>query len=741
MSMQCLSLARNFTIVCLVFALLFQAGCIPNVNDVITEYHTLTVNISPAGKGTVTPNGGSFADGDKILLDAVSAANGWKFTRWEGDSVGVRSSTLITMDGDKTVTAVFEPNDPVHVTLTTEGQGTVDFPQTVYNKGEKATLEATPAAGWTFARWTIGGSTFTDNPINFQWDQDEQVTCVFVEQKSLTVNVSGQGTVAKDPSADKFDPNSTVKLTAIPANEDWRFDHWAGDLTGTANPATVTMDNNKNITAVFSESAVALNVTLDGFGSVSYSPAGGSYKYGDSVTLTAVPGTGWHFAQWKEGTTTLGTATDLQITMNGDRNVVAVFELDKPYTLTLTSQGQGTVSPASGTQYNDGSLVTLTATPSAGWHFARWQEGSTTLGTATSLQITMSSDRAIVAIFEQDAAKYTLTLKAVGNGGFNPASGTQYNAGTSVNLVAIPAIGWTFVRWEGDASGTAGSINLTMNANKTVTGVFVEQVALTVNVEGQGSVAKSPGASKYDPNSTVTLTATPATDWMLDHWAGDASGNANPLDVTMTAAKTITAVFVYKYPQVVMETSMGNITLRLNREKAPITVANFLQYVNEGFFDGTDGTFSGEHTIFHRVIPGFMIQGGGFVATAIDPNTGNMTNMEEKGTHAPIVLETTNISGLLNVRGTIAMARTADPNSATCQFFINTVDNAFLNYSSASNPGYAVFGEVISGMDIVDNISGVATHSLDVTGDGYPDHQNVPLLPIYITKVTLQPPP
>lgn len=141
-------------------------------------------------------------------------------------------------------------------------------------------------------------------------------------------------------------------------------------------------------------------------------------------------------------------------------------------------------------------------------------------------------------------------------------------------------------------------------------------------------------------------------------------------------------------PIIEMQTSKGLIVIELDQENAPNTVANFLRYVDDGFY---------QETIFHRVIDGFMIQGGGFTVDG-----------SRKETYDPIAIESDN--NLSNVRGTIAMARTNDPNSATSQFFINTVDNDFLNYNPA-NPGYTVFGKVIEGMDVVDQISSVQTQS------------------------------
>lgn len=159
-------------------------------------------------------------------------------------------------------------------------------------------------------------------------------------------------------------------------------------------------------------------------------------------------------------------------------------------------------------------------------------------------------------------------------------------------------------------------------------------------------------------------------------------------------------------PVVVMETSMGAIEIELYADKAPETVKNFLQYVDDGFYAGT---------IFHRVIDGFMIQGGGFTEA-----------MVQKPTRAPIKNEATN--GLKNERGTIAMARTMVVDSATSQFFINVVDNPFLNHVDKNQYGYAVFGKVVSGMDVVDKIKTVPT----TVRSG---HENVPVTPVVIKSV------
>lgn len=167
-----------------------------------------------------------------------------------------------------------------------------------------------------------------------------------------------------------------------------------------------------------------------------------------------------------------------------------------------------------------------------------------------------------------------------------------------------------------------------------------------------------------------------------------------------------------KMKKVLIQTNMGHIVIQLDTAKAPVTVDNFVEYVNAGFYNGT---------LFHRVIPGFMIQGGGFDADFV-----------QKGTKAAIKNEASN--GLKNKRGSIAMARTNDPNSATGQFFINLKDNTFLDYTAPtpSGYGYAVFGEVVEGMDVVDKIATVKTGSKM-------GHQDVPVEPVLIQTMVLEP--
>ncbi|EGQ8670179.1 TPA: peptidyl-prolyl cis-trans isomerase [Vibrio cholerae] len=178
---------------------------------------------------------------------------------------------------------------------------------------------------------------------------------------------------------------------------------------------------------------------------------------------------------------------------------------------------------------------------------------------------------------------------------------------------------------------------------------------------------------------------------------------------SLLATVALVSSCVWAGPKVAVETTLGNFTIELNQEKAPISVANFLRYVDDGSYVGSQ---------FHRVIPGFMAQGGGFDAY-----------LNQLPTYAPIENEASN--GLRNDTATIAMARTQNPNSATRQFYINLVDNDFLNYA-AKPPGYAVFGQVIEGFDVIEKMAQQPTQNKGRM-------QNVPVTPIVINKVTRLP--
>ena len=224
--------------------------------------------------------------------------------------------------------------------------------------------------------------------------------------------------------------------------------------------------------------------------------------------------------------------------------------------------------------------------------------------------------------------------------------------------------------------------------------------------EGQATGSSSGGAEtagtgEVTPPATSGASTGPGGDDSSSDGAGSSDGASTGADGSTTAAGP---------PQVMMETTLGTIVIELFPEEAPITVANFIAYVDAGFYDGSDGLGA---TVFHRVLPGFVIQGGGLTEA-----------LDLKATMPAIVNEHSN--GITNLRGRLSMARLPQPDTATSQFFVNVVDNPDLD----TGDGYAVFGEVVEGMEIVDAIVAVPTESV-------PPYDDVPVDAIVITSVTL----
>jgi uncharacterized repeat protein (TIGR02543 family) len=503
--------------------------------------NTYSLTVTPSGSGSVSknPDQATYLSGTSVTLTATPAA-GWSFANWSGGATGTTNPLTITMDGNKSITANFTQNSYT-LTVTTSGSGSVSKNpnQPTYLSGSSVTLTATPAAGWSFANWS-SGATGTTNPLTITMDGNKSITANFTQNSyTLTVTTLGSGTVSKNPDQATYLSGTSVTLTPTPA-VGWGFANWSGGATGTANPLTVTMDGNKSITANFTQTVYTLTVTKTGSGTVTADIAA-PYHYNDVVKLTATPDPGWSFANWTGGAT--GTTNPLTVTMDGNKSLTANFTQNS-YTLTVTTLGSGTVSknPDQPT-YLSGTSVTLTPTPAVGWSFANWTGGAT--GTTNPLTVTMDGNKSITANFTQNS--YTLTVTTAGSGTVSKVPDQPtYLSGTSVTLTPAPAVGWSFANWTGGATGTANPLTVTMEGNKAITANFTQNsYTLTVTTLGSGTVSKLPDQATYLSGTSVTLTPVPATGWSFANWTGGATGNANPLTITMDGNKTITANFTH----------------------------------------------------------------------------------------------------------------------------------------------------------------------------------------------------
>ena len=311
-----------------------------------------------------------------------------------------------------------------------------------------------------------------------------------------------------------------------------------------ATPGTTT-------TTTIPATTYSLSTTVPGgHGTITRNPSQSTFNAGATVTLTAVPATGYTFAGW--GGNAGGTTNPLAVTMNANKTISATFVPATTYTLTVTvSGGVGgsvTKSPAKAS-YSAGETVTLTPVPAAGYVFHHWAGDAT--GTASPVTLTMNANKTVTAFFAP-VPTYTLTVTVAGGVGGtvtkNPAK-ASYAAGESVVLTPVPAAGFVFHHWAGDATGSTKPLTVVMNASKSITAFFapVPTYTLTVTVSGSGgTVTKSPSKSSYTAGETVTLTANPATNYKFSYWSGDHIGISSPVTITMDSNKTIYAHFEEK---------------------------------------------------------------------------------------------------------------------------------------------------------------------------------------------------
>jgi uncharacterized repeat protein (TIGR02543 family) len=290
----------------------------------------LTVNIDGAGSVQESPEGLTYRYGQPVILTATPDP-GQIFFEWSGDLTGYDNPATLTMDGDKVVTASFSEPIFYSLAINTNGEGSVnvDPEQDEYLHGTRVTLSAVPVSGWVFNGWS-GDLAGSDNPVTITMNEDKVITASFTKQVVYTLALStvGEGRIDVDPYLTEYLPGTQVTLSAVPVSG-WVFDGWSGDLAGSDNPATITMNEDKVITASFVQEAwYTLTVGKIGEGSVNVEPEMDEYLRGTQVTLSAVPATGWTFKEWSGDLT--GSNNPATLRMTADLNVVATFSKIDP---------------------------------------------------------------------------------------------------------------------------------------------------------------------------------------------------------------------------------------------------------------------------------------------------------------------------------------------------------------------------------------------------------------------------
>lgn len=364
-------------------------------------------------------------------------------------------------------------------------------------------------------------------------------------QFNLNLSIIGNGTVTKNPDFALYDSATSVTLTAAPATG-YHFVNWLGDVIGTTNPATLTMNANKIVTANFAINTYTLTVNAIN-GTVTKIPNQPTYNYGTPVKLKSVPNTGYHFVNWSGDAT--GTTDSVEVTMNANKTVTANFAINT-YTISASAGPNGSISPLGAVTVNHGASRTFTMTPNTGYHTDSVFVNGNYIGAVGAYTFTnVTSNQTIHSKFKINT--YTITIQPNPNGVVTRVPNQlQYNHGVAVQLTATPNSGYEFVGWGGDLNQyTDNPITLEMDGNKSISVLYeqgpIQLPAFTINVTivGSGTVTKTPNQSTYEGGTSVILSARAATGFRFVGWSGDATGTSTKITISMNGNKNITATF------------------------------------------------------------------------------------------------------------------------------------------------------------------------------------------------------
>ncbi len=509
---------------------------------------SVTPSVTGQGQVQISPNKVLYHPSEVVSITAA-ASPGWAFAGWSGGVVSGNPVLTLSVPAPLSLTANFKPLR--QLTLLQEGQGTVSpTPAGPYGDGATVQVTATPAAGWSFAGWQ-GDATGAANPLSVVLTADATIKAVFQQQFSLQTGISGQGQILLNPAGALFNSGTVVSATPV-ASLGWRFVGWGGAAIGTGVPTPITMDGNKVLTATFKpEWPVTLSV--NGTGTAGAVPAPGPYLDGTAIAITATPAVDAVFTGWSGSITS--TDNPLNVVVTSALQLTANFSPTFPVGVSATGSGTVALQPQKA-RYALNENVTAVATPAAGWAFTGWSGDLTS--SSASFAFAVTRPLSLVATFKPAR---TLTLQQDGQGTLSGVPAGPYVDGATVSVTATAAEGWSFVGWQGGASGSANPLAVTLTADTTIQAVFKPVWPLTARTSGNGSVGVAPQSAKYLDGSQVTLTATPGVNAVFAGWSGSVTSTANPLVVTLNSAVDVTALFLPTYKLTSTITGQGTVAI------------------------------------------------------------------------------------------------------------------------------------------------------------------------------------
>lgn len=440
-----------------------------------TPTYELSARTEPAEAGTVTPSSGTYEEGETVEI-AVDPAEGWILDRWKGtESDG--NPISVTIDSPLDLTAVLRRLEH-SLTTGVEGQGSISEEIVAeakddYDHGTQVAVSAAPDSGWRFDRWT-GAISGTANPDTLLIDENKSVTAVFERRDfELSVTTEGEGEVSEEvveEPKDSYPFETHVQLTADPA-QGWRFDRWAGDHSGSKNPDTLVVGENRDITAVFQKKTFEVTTEVEGGGEIVRTLISGErreagYTYNSKVRLEAMPDSGYVFVEWKGDAS--GHEPGQTITVDTTKQLTAVFE--RTWGLEVVIEGEGNVvRDPDEDRYRDETTVELTAEPNGDAQFERW-EGDLS-GSLNPESLEMDSQKSVTAVFS--SGPYSIEAESQPGGSTSKTPDKdQYEFEDTVTLEAISFVGFDFAKWTGDIEATNESVDIVVDEDVLTTAAF-----------------------------------------------------------------------------------------------------------------------------------------------------------------------------------------------------------------------------------------------------------------------------
>ena len=525
----------------------FDGTDVPATGDsTLTIGYTAAVSASPSGGGAVS-GGGTFASGSSVTVTATANA-GYQFVNWtEGTTVASTSASYnFTLSADRTLVANFTPIYTVAVSAAPSAGGTVSGGGT-FASGSSVTVTAAANAGYQFVNWTEGGTAVSPSAsYTFTLNADRTLVANFTPVYTVAVSAlpSAGGTASGGGS---FTSGSSVTVTAN-ASANYQFVNWTegGTEVSTSASYTFTLGGDRTLVANFTQImyTVGVSASPSADGTVN---GGGTFASGSSVTVTATPSTGYHFANWTEGGTVVSSDASYAFTLSGNRTLVANFA-QTTYTVAVSASPSAGGTVSGGGTFASGSPVTVTATANTGYQFVNWTEGGTVVSTSANYTITsLSGDRTLVANF---TPLYTVAVSASPSAGGTVSGGGTFTSGTSVTVTAAANTGYQFVNWTegGTAVSSSASYIFTLSGDRTLVANFtpVYTVAVSASPTAGGTVS---GGGSFTSGSSVTVTATANAGYQFVKWMEGTTVVSTSASYTFTLSgdRTLVANFTPLY--------------------------------------------------------------------------------------------------------------------------------------------------------------------------------------------------